>query len=59
MSSRKLITLLDGLPSDCWYKLSVERYLEELQDNTEREDVGVVGSLIFAQLTGQVIETPD
>lgn len=56
LSSRKLLTLLDGLPSDCWYKLSTAAFVEEFKDEQEHQYSSSVGSLIFAQLNGQVFE---
>lgn len=59
MSSRKLLTLLDGLPGDSWYKLSVQAFVEELKDQEERKYATDVGGLIFAQLTGQHVEAAE
>lgn len=56
VSSRKVITLLDGLTNDCWYKLSLQRYIAEYKDEQEHKYSSDVGGLIFAQLTGQVVE---
>lgn len=56
VSSRKVLTLLDGLPNDCWYKISVQQYIAEFTDEQERKYATDVGSLIFGQLTGQVAE---
>lgn len=59
LSSRKLLNLLDGLPNDCWYKLSVQQYIAEARDELEHAHASDVSGLIFAQLTGQVFETPE
>lgn len=56
MSSRKLLTLLDGLPSDSWYKISVEAFLKEYAEEQERLHRQDVKSVIFAQLQGQILE---
>ncbi|AER47882.1 tail assembly chaperone [Mycobacterium phage Courthouse] len=53
LSSRKLLILLDGLPEDSWYKLSVHAYLKEVQETFEKDTVREVKRSIFAQLTGQ------
>lgn len=53
LSSRRAIILLDGLPGDSWYKLSVAQYIEEVAEEEEYRYADDVGSLIFAQLSGQ------
>ncbi len=56
LSSRKLLALLDGLPDESWYKLSVARFIQEMEDEQEDAVVTDIRSLIFAQLHGQKIE---
>lgn len=53
VSSRRVLTLLDGLPSDTWYKLSVQRFLEWMREEEERRYRNEIKSQIFAQLSGQ------
>lgn len=55
MSSRKLLTLLDGLPNDSWYKLSLAQFIEECKAELERAHSRDVSALIRAQLTGQEV----
>ena len=59
LSSRKLLTYLDGLPNDSWYKLRVLEYMEEVRAANERAHARDVHGLIFAQLTGQTVEVTD
>ncbi len=59
MSSRKLIVLLDGLPSDSWYKQSVYQFTQEVAEETEEKYGNEVRSHIFAQLHGQTIEATE
>lgn len=59
VSSRKLITLLDGLPSDSWYKLSVEAFVKDVKEEEERLYRADIKGLIFAQLTGQEVALTD
>lgn len=56
LSSRKAITLLDGLPNDSWYKLSVAMFAEEVKEETERAYGNEVRGHIWAQLHGQLME---
>lgn len=56
LSSRKLINLLDGLPADSWYKVSVYEFTREVAEETERKYGDEVRGHIFAQLHGQSIE---
>ena len=56
LSSRKLLALLDGLPDESWYKLSVARFIQEMEDEQQSVEITDVRSLIFAQLHGQRIE---
>lgn len=56
ISSRKILNLLDGLPPECWYKLSVVEFIQEMEDEKQDAVVSDVRSLIFAQLHGQRIE---
>lgn len=55
VSSRKLLTFLDGLPADSWYKQSAMKFVQEVNDEKERMHAADVGGLIFAQLTGQEV----
>lgn len=56
LSSRRLLTLLDGLPTDCWYKLSLQKYWDDLQEESHQAEVADARSIIFAMLHGQKIE---
>lgn len=56
ISSRKVLALLDGLPAECWYKLSVLKAVEEFEEEAELAHGNEVRSLVFAQLTGQTID---
>ncbi len=56
ITSRKAMTLLDGLPNESWYKLSVAEFLEEMQELEEQSDVSEVRRLMLAQLHGQKME---
>lgn len=55
VSSRKLLTLLDGLTPDSWYKQSAAKFVEEVKDEKERMHATDVSGLIFAQLSGQEV----
>ena len=50
-----MLTLLDGLPGDSWYKLSIAEFTEEVREETEMQYGNEVRGQIFAQLTGQTI----
>ncbi len=56
ISSSCVLDYLDGLPDESWYKLSVARFIQEMEDEQEDAVVTDVRSLIFAQLHGQRIE---
>lgn len=57
LSSRKLLILLDGLPGESWYKLSVHEFITELAEEEERDYCASVGNLIYAQLHGQEVSS--
>lgn len=59
VNSRKLLTLLDGLPFESWYKQSVQTFLEDLAAEEERLYLQDVKGLIFAQLTGQEVSAAE
>ncbi len=59
VSSRKLLTLLDGLPAESWYKQSTERFVNEMREEQKNRFSRDVKGLIFAQLTGQTVSGPE
>lgn len=59
MSSRKLLTLLDGLSPDSWYKQSVTKFIEDVREEEDRKYRQDIKGLIFAQLTGQTVTTEE
>lgn len=59
VSSRKLLTLLDGLPYESWYKLSVQKFIEDMAEEEERLYRQDIKGLIFAQLTGQEVSVAE
>lgn len=60
LSSRRFIVLTDGLlPDQSWYKQALAKYMEQSRLIAEDEVTNQVGSLIFAQLTGQSMEVPN
>lgn len=59
MSSRRLMTLTDGLSSDSWFKHAAAQFIEELKEEEELRPKRNVHSLIRAQLYGQKMEVTD
>jgi hypothetical protein len=59
VSSRKVMTLLDGLPNESWYKLSVHEFIEEMHELEVQSEISEVRRLMLAQLHGQKMEVVD
>lgn len=56
ISSRKLLVLVDGFPSDSWYRMRAERWVKDMKEEEERRYRLDVSGLIYAQLSGQTVE---
>lgn len=56
ITSRRVMTLLDGLPNESWYKLSVHEFIEEMQELQVQSEVDEVRRLMLAQMHGQKME---
>jgi len=50
MTSRKLLTLTDGMTEDSWFKIAVRRDLKRLQEEAEAEEIRAVQDRITSQL---------
>lgn len=59
LSSRKLLAYLDGLPNESWYKLSVQEFINEIHEESERAQIREPRSFLLAQLYGQSFEAAD